>query len=94
VAASQPRPSDSFVERFSVLVRGSQKRRVDLELRILDVVFASFFLLIAQNADAVVFLGDQQLAAVCAKAAVTREGDAAAPRAQEIHIRECSGLPT
>jgi lipopolysaccharide/colanic/teichoic acid biosynthesis glycosyltransferase len=47
VAASQPRPSDSFVERFSVLVRGSQKRRVDLELRILDVVFASFFLLIA-----------------------------------------------
>jgi lipopolysaccharide/colanic/teichoic acid biosynthesis glycosyltransferase len=47
VAASQPRPSDSFVERFSVLIRGSQKRRVDLELRILDVVFASFFLLIA-----------------------------------------------
>jgi lipopolysaccharide/colanic/teichoic acid biosynthesis glycosyltransferase len=47
VAASQPRPSDSFVERFSVLVRGSQKRRVDLELRILDVAFASFFLLIA-----------------------------------------------
>jgi len=46
VAASQPRPSDSFVERFSVLVRGSQKRRVDLELRILDVVFGSFFLLI------------------------------------------------
>ncbi len=47
MAASQPRPSDSFVERFSVLVSGSQKRRVDLELRILDVVFASFFLLIA-----------------------------------------------
>ena len=47
MTASQPRPSDSFVERFSVLVRGSQKRRVDLELRILDVVFASFFLLIA-----------------------------------------------
>ena len=47
MAASQPRPSDSFVERFSVLVRGSQKRRVDLELRILDLVFASFFLLIA-----------------------------------------------
>jgi lipopolysaccharide/colanic/teichoic acid biosynthesis glycosyltransferase len=47
VAASQPTPSDSFVERFSGLVRGSQKRRVDLELRILDVVFAAFFLLIA-----------------------------------------------
>jgi lipopolysaccharide/colanic/teichoic acid biosynthesis glycosyltransferase len=47
VAASQPRPSDSFVERFSGLVRGSQKRRVDLELRILDVAFAAFFLLLA-----------------------------------------------
>jgi lipopolysaccharide/colanic/teichoic acid biosynthesis glycosyltransferase len=47
VAASQPRPSDSFVERFSGLVRGSQKRRVDLELQVLDVVFAAFFLLVA-----------------------------------------------
>ncbi|MDX6490882.1 MAG: hypothetical protein QOD43_1127, partial [Gaiellaceae bacterium] len=47
MAASQPRPSDSFVERFSGLVRGSQKRRVDLELRILDVAFAAFFLLVA-----------------------------------------------
>jgi lipopolysaccharide/colanic/teichoic acid biosynthesis glycosyltransferase len=46
VAASQPRPSDSFVERFSVLVRGSQKRRVDLELRVLDVTFAGLFLLL------------------------------------------------
>ncbi|HEY8844293.1 MAG TPA: sugar transferase [Gaiellaceae bacterium] len=47
MAASQPRPSDSFVERFSGLVRGSQKRRVDLELRVLDVAFAAFFLLVA-----------------------------------------------
>jgi lipopolysaccharide/colanic/teichoic acid biosynthesis glycosyltransferase len=47
VAASQPRPSDSFVERFSGLVRGSQKRRVDLELRVLDVAFAAFFQLVA-----------------------------------------------
>jgi lipopolysaccharide/colanic/teichoic acid biosynthesis glycosyltransferase len=47
VAASQPRPSDSFVERFSGLVRGSQKRRVDLELRVLDVAFATLFLLVA-----------------------------------------------
>jgi lipopolysaccharide/colanic/teichoic acid biosynthesis glycosyltransferase len=47
VAASQPTPSDSFVERFSGLVRGSQKRRVDLELRVLDVAFAVFFLLLA-----------------------------------------------
>jgi lipopolysaccharide/colanic/teichoic acid biosynthesis glycosyltransferase len=46
VAAPQPRPSDSFVERFSTLVRGSPKRRVDLELRVLDVLIAGFFLLI------------------------------------------------
>jgi len=47
VAASQPRPSDSFVERFSGLVRGSPKRRVDLELRLLDVCFALLLLLLA-----------------------------------------------
>jgi lipopolysaccharide/colanic/teichoic acid biosynthesis glycosyltransferase len=47
VAASQPRPSDSFVERFSVLVRGSPKRRVDLELRVLDVALSAFMLLLA-----------------------------------------------
>jgi lipopolysaccharide/colanic/teichoic acid biosynthesis glycosyltransferase len=46
VAASQPRPSDSFVERFSTLVRGSPKRRVDFELRALDVLFSGFFLLV------------------------------------------------
>ena len=47
MAASQPRPSDSFVERFSGLVRGSPKRRVDLELRLLDVCFALLLLLLA-----------------------------------------------
>ena len=47
MAAPQPRPSDSFVERFSTLVRGSPKRRVDLELRALDVVLAGIFLLVA-----------------------------------------------
>jgi lipopolysaccharide/colanic/teichoic acid biosynthesis glycosyltransferase len=47
VAAPQPSPSDSFVERFSTLVRGSQKRRVDLELRALDVALAALFLLVA-----------------------------------------------
>ncbi|HEX3266753.1 MAG TPA: sugar transferase [Gaiellaceae bacterium] len=47
MAASQPRPSDSFVERFSVLVRGSPKRRVDLELRVLDVALSAFMLLLA-----------------------------------------------
>jgi lipopolysaccharide/colanic/teichoic acid biosynthesis glycosyltransferase len=47
VAASQPRPSDSFVERFSTFVRGSPKRRVDLELRLLDAVLSGLLLLIA-----------------------------------------------
>jgi lipopolysaccharide/colanic/teichoic acid biosynthesis glycosyltransferase len=47
VAASQPRPSDSFVERFAVLVRGSPKRRVDFELRALDIVLAALLLLLA-----------------------------------------------
>jgi lipopolysaccharide/colanic/teichoic acid biosynthesis glycosyltransferase len=47
VAAPQPRPSDSFVERFSTLVSGSHKRRVDLELRTLDVVLSALFLLLA-----------------------------------------------
>ncbi|HET7554299.1 MAG TPA: sugar transferase [Gaiellaceae bacterium] len=46
MAAPQPSPSDSFVERFSTLVRGSPKRRVDLELRTLDVLIAGFFLLV------------------------------------------------
>ncbi len=47
MAASQPTPSDSFVERFSSLVRGSPKRRVDLELRILDLTFSALMLVIA-----------------------------------------------
>ena len=47
MAAPQPRPSDSFVERFSVLVRGSPKRRVDLELRVLDVALSGLMLLLA-----------------------------------------------
>ena len=46
MAAPQPRPSDSFVERFSTLVSGSPKRRVDFELRVLDVLIAGFFLLV------------------------------------------------
>jgi lipopolysaccharide/colanic/teichoic acid biosynthesis glycosyltransferase len=46
VAAPQPRPSDSFVERFSTLVRGSPKRRVDFELRALDLLISGFFLLL------------------------------------------------
>jgi lipopolysaccharide/colanic/teichoic acid biosynthesis glycosyltransferase len=37
---SRPRPSESFVLRFARLTSGSPKRRVDLELRILDVAFA------------------------------------------------------
>jgi lipopolysaccharide/colanic/teichoic acid biosynthesis glycosyltransferase len=36
-------PSESFVARFERLASGAEKRRVDLELRILDVVFAIVF---------------------------------------------------
>ncbi|MFL5921471.1 MAG: sugar transferase [Gaiellaceae bacterium] len=56
MAAPQPRPSDSFVERFSTLVRGSPKRRVDLELRLLDVLFSGFFLLVASPLIALIAL--------------------------------------
>src|SRR4051812_26764820 len=41
-----PRPSESFVTRFQRLTSGSTKRRVDLELRVLDVVLASVFLVL------------------------------------------------
>ncbi len=44
---SRPRPSESFVLRFARLTSGSPKRRVDLELRILDVAFALVFGLLA-----------------------------------------------
>jgi len=56
VAAPQPRPSDSFVERFSTLVRGSPKRRVDFELRALDVLLSAVFLLIASPLIALIAL--------------------------------------
>jgi lipopolysaccharide/colanic/teichoic acid biosynthesis glycosyltransferase len=39
----QEHPSKSFVARFQALAGTSTKRRVDLELRILDVVFAVLF---------------------------------------------------
>ena len=45
--APPPGPSDSFIERFAGMVGGSPNRRVDLELRVLDIVFSAFFLLIA-----------------------------------------------
>jgi len=45
--SSQPRPSDSFIQRFAQRAHGSPKRRVDLELRALDVVFAGAILLVA-----------------------------------------------
>jgi lipopolysaccharide/colanic/teichoic acid biosynthesis glycosyltransferase len=46
-ASRQPGPSDSFIERFARLGHGSPKRRVDLELRLLDIAFATVNLLIA-----------------------------------------------
>ena len=36
-------PSESFVLRFERLTRGSPKRRVDIELRVLDIAFAVLF---------------------------------------------------
>ena len=49
MATPQPgtRPSDSFIQRFSQRVHGSPKRRVDVELRALDIVLSAFFLLVA-----------------------------------------------
>jgi len=42
-----PRPPESFVQRFRALAGTSAKRRVDLELRVLDVTLAAFFLLLS-----------------------------------------------
>jgi lipopolysaccharide/colanic/teichoic acid biosynthesis glycosyltransferase len=46
VAVTPTRPSDSFIQRFDVLVQGTPKRRVDLELRLLDLFFSGLFLLL------------------------------------------------
>ncbi|HEY6836251.1 MAG TPA: sugar transferase [Gaiellaceae bacterium] len=45
-SSSQPRPGDSFIRRVTSLVHGSPKRRVDFELRALDVVISAFFLVV------------------------------------------------
>jgi lipopolysaccharide/colanic/teichoic acid biosynthesis glycosyltransferase len=45
-AVTPTRPSDSFIARFDVLVQGTAKRRVDFELRLLDVLLSAFFLLL------------------------------------------------
>ena len=42
-----PRPSDSFIARFSDLALASPNRRLDLMLRVLDVTFSSLSLLLA-----------------------------------------------
>src|SRR5918999_246744 len=46
VAVTPTRPSDSFIRRFDDLVQGTPQRRVDFELRTLDVLFSATFLLI------------------------------------------------
>jgi lipopolysaccharide/colanic/teichoic acid biosynthesis glycosyltransferase len=46
VAVTRTRPSDSFIARFDVLVQGTPKRRVDFELRLLDVLFSALSLLL------------------------------------------------
>jgi lipopolysaccharide/colanic/teichoic acid biosynthesis glycosyltransferase len=49
VATTRPpgSPSDSFILRFEQISRGSRKGVVDVELRILDLVLAATFLLVA-----------------------------------------------
>ncbi|MFL5936770.1 MAG: sugar transferase [Gaiellaceae bacterium] len=44
---SPTRPSESFVARFETLAGTSTRRRVDIELRILDIVFALLFGIVA-----------------------------------------------
>jgi lipopolysaccharide/colanic/teichoic acid biosynthesis glycosyltransferase len=46
VAVTRTRPSDSFIQRFDVLVQGTAKRRVDFELRLLDIFVSALFLLL------------------------------------------------
>ena len=47
VATSQPRPSDSFILRFSQLTEAAPPRTRDLVLRGLDVLLSALFLLVA-----------------------------------------------
>ena len=44
---SPTRPSESFVARFEALAGTSTKRRVDVELRVLDIAFALLFGIVA-----------------------------------------------
>ena len=56
-SSSQPRPGDSFIERFTAIVRGSPKRRVDLELRALDLLLSALLLFLASPVIALISLG-------------------------------------
>ncbi len=56
-SSSQPRPGDSFIERFTAIVRGSPKRRVDLELRALDLLLSALLLFLASPVIALINLG-------------------------------------
>jgi lipopolysaccharide/colanic/teichoic acid biosynthesis glycosyltransferase len=47
VATSQPRPSDSFILRFTELTEASPPRARDAVLRTLDIVLSALFLLLA-----------------------------------------------
>jgi lipopolysaccharide/colanic/teichoic acid biosynthesis glycosyltransferase len=56
-AAGSPRPEDSFILRFSLLAHDAPRRPlVDLELRLLDVLLAAVFLLLALPLMAVIVL--------------------------------------
>jgi lipopolysaccharide/colanic/teichoic acid biosynthesis glycosyltransferase len=56
VAGTPTRPSDSFIARFDVLAQGTAKRRVDFELRVLDVVFSALFLVLLSPLAALLIL--------------------------------------
>jgi lipopolysaccharide/colanic/teichoic acid biosynthesis glycosyltransferase len=56
VAATRTRPSDSFIRRFDALAQGTAKRRVDFELRVLDVLISTLFLLLL-SAPAILLAG-------------------------------------
>ena len=57
MAVQAPRPSESFVRRFSELTAASPKRFVDLELRALDVLLSALFLLVSLPLTAAIALG-------------------------------------
>src|SRR4029453_4232806 len=78
----QDHPSESFVARFESLAGTSTKRRVDLELRFLDVLFALVFWLLALP-----------FALVLAAVVAVSSGFPVLSRGAVLAWAVCSGLP-